>query len=109
MYFRSSAFGLCFIFVSLSIAQASPWPSAQCVLNTDKSRLSLVVSNLTDEAYACTASCRYKLTGQRPLYTLDCNYALRANTDENVACDVDGTGPQSFGELLPVKFTCQPR
>jgi len=109
MLWRNAVAGLSFILLGLIVTEAMAFPTGQCVLNGDKSQLSLVVSNSSDQSYACTASCQYKVAGERPLLTLGCNYALAANAAEKVACDVDGNGPDHFGELLPTKFTCQPR
>lgn len=90
-------------------ALAADHPAAQCAFNEDKSSLQLIVSNGSDGAYACTASCQYTVTGERPLQTLSCNYSLGANTADKVACDLDGKGPGHFNEVRPTRFVCQPR
>ncbi len=84
-------------------------PAAQCGFNEDKSNLVLTVSNGGDGAYACTASCQYTVTGERPLQTFSCNFSLGANADEKIACDLDGKGPGHFNEVRPTRFVCQPR
>lgn len=90
-------------------AKADNYPTGECSLNSDSSTLTLVVSNGGDKSYACTASCQYKITGQRPLQTFGCNYALGANTPEKTACDLDGGSANYFSEVRPTKFVCQPR
>lgn len=80
-------------------ALADSYPSAQCVLNENKSHLSMVVANGDTKRYACSATCKYTLAGERPLHTFDCNYALAANAPQNVACDIGGGGPNHFAEL----------
>ena len=95
---------------SLSAAVAlDGYPAAQCGFNADKSSLVLTVSNGGDKAYACSASCQYTVTGQRPLQTFSCNYSLGASTAEKTACDLDGSGPGHFNEVRPTRFVCQPR
>jgi len=109
MLSRAFAAALALTLVSVPAAFAVNAPSAQCVLNDDKSRLTMVVANTESTSFACTATCQYTLAGERPLYTFDCNYALSPNEVENVACDIDGGGPEHFGELRPTKFVCEPR
>ncbi|KQT48489.1 hypothetical protein ASG47_09085 [Devosia sp. Leaf420] len=109
MPLRNASAGLAFVLTVLSIGHVMAAPSAQCVPNADKSQLQLIVSNSADQNYACIDSCQYKVTGQRPLQTLGCQFALNGGTAENVACDVKGDGPDYFGELRPTKYTCQPR
>ena len=104
-----NAVGLSFIVMGLSVTEAIAFPTGQCILNSDKSQLSLLVSNSSDQSYACSATCKYTLAGERPLHTFDCNYALAPNAPENVACDIDGSGPNHFAELQPTKFVCEPR
>ncbi|WP_152662473.1 hypothetical protein [Devosia soli] len=69
----------------------------------------MVTQNTSDQRFACTATCQYTLTNQRPLHTFECNFALAANARQEAACDLDGTGPDHFGEVHPTKFVCQPR
>lgn len=94
---------------SLPAAYADNYPTGECSLNGDNSTITLLVSNGGDKSYACTASCQYKITGQRPLQTLSCNYALGANTTEKTACDLEGGSANYFSEIRPTKFVCQPR
>ncbi|KFL24752.1 hypothetical protein JP75_12365 [Devosia riboflavina] len=93
---------------SISAAHAGNYPTGECSLNGDSSILSLVVSNGDGNSYACTASCQYKITGQRPLQTFACNYALGAGAPEKTACDLKGGSPNYFSEIRPTKFVCQP-
>lgn len=95
--------------LSAPAALAADGPAAQCALNADKSSLQLMVSNGGDGGFACTASCQYTITGERPLQTFSCNFNLGANSADKVACDLDGKGPGHFNEVRPTRFVCQPR
>ena len=107
--FARAAIILAIAVSSITGALADNYPAGECSLNADSSTLTLVVSNGGDKSYACTASCQYKITGQRPLQTFGCNYALGANTPEKTACDLNGGSADYFSELRPTKFVCQPR
>ena len=108
MLLRAAAIAL-FTLASLPAAFAIDAPAAQCGFNADKSSLVLTVSNSGDGKYACTASCQYTVTGERPLQTFSCNYSLGAKTADKIACDLDGKGPGHFNEVRPTRFVCQPR
>lgn len=94
---------------SITGAYADNYPTGECSLNDDSSTITLVVSNGGDQNFACTARCQYKVTGQRPLQTFTCNYALRANTPEKIACDLNGGSANYFSEIRPTNYVCQPR
>lgn len=100
---------LAFTILGLSGAFADNYPMADCSLTPDNSTINLTTSNGGETRYACTATCQYKITGQRPLQTFSCNFALGANAPEKITCDLDGGSANYFAELRPTKFVCQPR
>jgi hypothetical protein len=93
----------------LAAAHAGPYPNAECGFNADKSALEVIASNGSGNTYACTATCRYKVTGQRPIQTYNCNFALGANAAEKTECTLNGDGPGHFAETLPTRMMCEPR
>lgn len=82
-----------------------PYPSAECALNANSSALTVIASNGDAKTYACTATCRYKTVGQRPIQTFKCNYRLGPNAAEKTVCQLDA----DFAEALPTRNICEPR
>lgn len=107
--FARAAVFLAITMSGLPGALADNYPMGECSLNADNSTIALVVSNGGATNYACSASCQYKITGQRPLQTFKCDYALGANTPEKTACDLEGGSANHFSEVRPTKFVCEPR
>jgi hypothetical protein len=85
------------------------YPTAQCSLNADKSKLVLTVSNTGTGSFACSAQCKYSEASGPALQTFGCNYALSGQTAEKVACDLGGSGPGHFATVQPTKYVCEPR
>lgn len=108
-FFAKAAILLAIAVSIVPAAYAENYPVGECALSSDRSTINLVVSNGGNKRYACTASCQYKITGQRPLQTFSCNYALSANTPGKIACDLEGGSANHFSEIRPTKFVCQPR
>ena len=106
--FARAAVFLAVTMSGLSGALADNHPTGECSLNADNSTIALLVSNGGDTNYACSASCQYKITGQRPVQTFKCNYALGADTPEKTACHLDGGSANHFSEVRPTKFVCEP-
>ncbi|HEV7277753.1 MAG TPA: hypothetical protein VGN80_15845 [Devosiaceae bacterium] len=92
-----------------AIAQAAGYPTAQCSLSDDKSKLLLTVSNSGTGAFACSAQCKYTEAGRRALQTFNCTYTLSGGTTNKLACALDGSGPGHFATVQPTRFVCQPR
>ena len=80
-------------------------PDAQCVLNAEKTRITVPVSNSGPNSYGCTATCTYTIQGERALHRLRCNFALGANAAERIACEEEA----QFTELRSSEYICEPR